>query len=418
MMTYWSWLGAMMLAGTVSQAAAQSATDVPMRPETRFRNVRVGLGLAVPENASSTTQIGAEIGLGTVLAPWLELSTGLTYWSTDIDRADLGSSSTGTISDFSVYSDLRWQTPPLRRVQPYALAGLAVHRVSASIDDDRSLETALTGTEMGADLGFGARTHAVGLGWSAEFRRRFVGDVDHWNLTAGVTWTFGHDGAARPTASAVYVAPVSSGPVGTSSARGSVASGAGGTGPSSAELDRLAALVGEVVQENQRLRRELETARAEASAPATPDPVVGTLEPELHRALLDVAIAEGDPTALTREGSDFRLTLESSLFAVASTEIGVDGRGSLRRVWRVLQRYPDVEVRVEGHADAWGDAQKNMQLSDARAQSVRTELVGLGIDSSRVSAMGFGSTRPIADNATKDGRARNRRVELIFTITN
>jgi OOP family OmpA-OmpF porin len=89
--------------------------------------------------------------------------------------------------------------------------------------------------------------------------------------------------------------------------------------------------------------------------------------------------------------------------------------GLLDEVTKVLKENPQIKkVLVEGHASVEGDAAHNMKLSDDRAKSVMNYLVQHGIDKSRLSAKGFGTTQPIADNKTEEGREKNRRVE--FTI--
>jgi outer membrane protein OmpA-like peptidoglycan-associated protein len=69
-------------------------------------------------------------------------------------------------------------------------------------------------------------------------------------------------------------------------------------------------------------------------------------------------------------------------------------------------------IRVEGHTDSEGDDDYNMTLSQRRADSVRRFIAGEGIDESRLEAVGRGETRPLASNATPQGRRRNRRVEF------
>jgi outer membrane protein OmpA-like peptidoglycan-associated protein len=73
---------------------------------------------------------------------------------------------------------------------------------------------------------------------------------------------------------------------------------------------------------------------------------------------------------------------------------------------------------VEGHTDSQGPAAYNQELSQRRAQVVRDYLVTRGIASDRITAQGFGPTRSIADNASAEGRANNRRVEIVVTPTN
>ena len=78
----------------------------------------------------------------------------------------------------------------------------------------------------------------------------------------------------------------------------------------------------------------------------------------------------------------------------------------------VLKENPDVKVRVSGYTDSTGPDAYNQGLSERRAKSVRDYLVAHGIDASRLTAVGFGEADPVASNATKDGRAQNRRVSL------
>ena len=78
----------------------------------------------------------------------------------------------------------------------------------------------------------------------------------------------------------------------------------------------------------------------------------------------------------------------------------------------MLKEYKDTTITVSGHTDSQGDAAYNQRLSQDRAGSVAGYLVNRGVASSRVSAVGFGKTQPIADNSTEAGRSQNRRVEV------
>jgi outer membrane protein OmpA-like peptidoglycan-associated protein len=80
----------------------------------------------------------------------------------------------------------------------------------------------------------------------------------------------------------------------------------------------------------------------------------------------------------------------------------------------VLRQYPQHQIQVEGHTDATGGDDFNLQLSRDRASSVRTELVAGGVDASKITAEGFGETRPVATNDTPAGRQQNRRVEIVI----
>jgi outer membrane protein OmpA-like peptidoglycan-associated protein len=85
----------------------------------------------------------------------------------------------------------------------------------------------------------------------------------------------------------------------------------------------------------------------------------------------------------------------------------------LNNVAKILADHPELKmVRVEGHTDSQGDDASNMKLSQGRAEAVVAYLVKKGVGDERLSAKGFGETKPLADNATKAGRAKNRRVEF------
>ena len=90
-----------------------------------------------------------------------------------------------------------------------------------------------------------------------------------------------------------------------------------------------------------------------------------------------------------------------------------DGRRLLAEIVPSLRQFPDVPVEIAGHADAVGSAAANMDLSRRRAQAVVDFLVERGQDPDRFVVTAYGDTRPIASNATEEGRARNRRIEFI-----
>jgi outer membrane protein OmpA-like peptidoglycan-associated protein len=77
--------------------------------------------------------------------------------------------------------------------------------------------------------------------------------------------------------------------------------------------------------------------------------------------------------------------------------------------------YPSIQVKVEGHTDSTGSYETNQKLSLARAVTVRDYLVAQGVEASHIGVEGLGPDQPVADNATAEGRARNRRVEIILT---
>ena len=101
-------------------------------------------------------------------------------------------------------------------------------------------------------------------------------------------------------------------------------------------------------------------------------------------------------------------------FKLKSTEIEERSFGLLDEVVLVLQSFPKIRVRIEGHTSNTGKAWMNRLLSKGRAESVFNYLVSKGIDQSRLEFIGYGPDRPIASNASKEGRARNRRVDFVI----
>jgi outer membrane protein OmpA-like peptidoglycan-associated protein len=106
------------------------------------------------------------------------------------------------------------------------------------------------------------------------------------------------------------------------------------------------------------------------------------------------------------------LVLEGVNFASDSAALTPASLAILDKVAESLEAWPDVKIRIDGHTDSTNTMKHNQLLSERRAKSVYDYLLSKGIDASRMTTMGFGETKPIADNRTIEGRAKNRRVEL------
>ena len=106
------------------------------------------------------------------------------------------------------------------------------------------------------------------------------------------------------------------------------------------------------------------------------------------------------------------LAAKNIFFATGSAKLLAKSYASLNNVAKILADNPTYKVDVEGHTDITGTAEKNQALSENRAASVKAYLVSKGVDESRITSAGFGSDKPIADNKTAAGRAKNRRVEM------
>jgi OOP family OmpA-OmpF porin len=104
-------------------------------------------------------------------------------------------------------------------------------------------------------------------------------------------------------------------------------------------------------------------------------------------------------------------------FKPASSDLLIESHTTLNLVAGTAKKYPDFILRVEGHTDSIGKDAYNLKLSQERAESVRRYLINQGqLDPKQVVAVGFGESRPIADNNIEKGRALNRRVEFFFIL--
>jgi len=109
------------------------------------------------------------------------------------------------------------------------------------------------------------------------------------------------------------------------------------------------------------------------------------------------------------------LTLGDVLFASGRADLKSGANGNLNKLVAFLDKYPDRTVAIEGYTDNVGSEDYNQGLSERRADSVKSYLVGQGIGSARLSASGKGKSNPVSGNESADGRQQNRRVEVIIS---
>lgn len=122
---------------------------------------------------------------------------------------------------------------------------------------------------------------------------------------------------------------------------------------------------------------------------------------------------QGTGISVTRVGDRIILNMPSNItFATDQYAVMPQFYPTLNSVAIVLNKFNQTLVDINGHTDSTGSLAHNQELSQNRAQAVANYLFGQGLDGRRVSAMGFGPSEPVASNATPDGRAQNRRVEI------
>ena len=100
-------------------------------------------------------------------------------------------------------------------------------------------------------------------------------------------------------------------------------------------------------------------------------------------------------------------------FDVNKATIKPESQPIIDQIVEMLKSDEAVKISIEGHTDNSGTAQKNKILSEQRAKAVAEAIVGAGIDKARLSTVGWGQEKPVADNTTEEGKAQNRRVELV-----
>jgi outer membrane protein OmpA-like peptidoglycan-associated protein len=120
-----------------------------------------------------------------------------------------------------------------------------------------------------------------------------------------------------------------------------------------------------------------------------------------------------DPNSTVSEDKWF--DFDRLLFDTGKATLQPASQEQVNNIGAILKAYPKVKIRLGGYTDNTGDAAANVTLSDARANGVMAELAKLGTDAGRMSAKGYGEEHPVADNATEEGRAKNRRISSRVT---
>ncbi len=125
---------------------------------------------------------------------------------------------------------------------------------------------------------------------------------------------------------------------------------------------------------------------------------------------------QGTGVSVTRNGDQVVLNMPGNItFPTNSADIASNFYPVLDSVAKVIQKYEKTYVDVMGHTDNTGAADYNQRLSERRAQSVAQYLQSRGVIPARIVTRGFGQNAPVASNATPEGRAMNRRVEIVLT---
>lgn len=127
-----------------------------------------------------------------------------------------------------------------------------------------------------------------------------------------------------------------------------------------------------------------------------------------------IRVAESQKDIYDELASKGRWTTQGILFESGKSELKPESTPTLKSIAATLKAHPDLSVEIQGHTDNVGTAGANLALSQARAEAVKEALVSeYGAAADRLSAKGYGDTKPVAKNVTPEGRANNRRVEIV-----
>ena len=169
---------------------------------------------------------------------------------------------------------------------------------------------------------------------------------------------------------------------------------------SASELDRARNALqsgSQKLADSERARQEAEKARKEA-----------------ERIAAAALASLKEMASVKEEARGVVITLSGGvLFASAKSDLLAIAKEKLNEVYKVLKDQGSPKLRIEGHTDSVGSAEENRKLSLARADSVKSHLVSQGYPADRIKTVGLGPDRPVTDNSSAEGRANNRRVEII-----
>jgi outer membrane protein OmpA-like peptidoglycan-associated protein len=176
--------------------------------------------------------------------------------------------------------------------------------------------------------------------------------------------------------------------------------------------ERLQADKGRLEEEAATLRRDRDALELEKTEQQR---LAQTLQYEKDEVTGRLQSALSHVAETTNSARGYVVSLPDILFDVDEATLKSDARLRLAKLAGILLILPDQYVQIEGHTDSTGSVDHNLTLSQQRANAVLSLLTSQGLGRKRLEAIGFGMDHPLADNATSEGRRRNRRVELVIS---
>jgi outer membrane protein OmpA-like peptidoglycan-associated protein len=412
------------------------------------------VGAYLPNDADAGYGISVDVGLGYLGSPVFRVLAGFNFFAADVDRDIIGTGVpvSGSFTATGGRVGLRLDPFGAGRFTPYLIGAVTGHSVSTDADSetdrerlDRLYGDFLVGAAFGAGLTYSFDVEDR-YALTVEGRRGFAPDIGHWAAEAGFRITPRGRNAYAPVARVVPVSPpvaVAPPDATTEAAREEAARAAAERERLRAERERLARMTEEerarAQRENEALRNQADTLvaarqrEAEARAAAERDAAQARAQTEaaqaaareaeqraaaaegrLYDALLDLDRLITNVTEIRETERGLVVVLGQGLFSSGQSTLSARARDEVGRIAAVLSQFPERSISVEGHTDAVGSEVANQRLSEQRAEAVRAALIAQGVDPGRVDMVGYGESRPAAENDTAQGRAQNRRVEIVI----
>lgn len=192
---------------------------------------------------------------------------------------------------------------------------------------------------------------------------------------------------------------------------------------SEADRIRLQARTQEADQARLRAEAEARNAQRAQQQAMSAEQRAAQQQATANAAIAQAAAAQSRVLSLEQELRDLEaqqtergllVTLGDVLFAFNKAELSPQAAPRLDKLAGFLKQFPERKLLIEGYTDSVGSATYNQTLSERRAMSVRNALTQRGIDGSRITSQGYGKAHPVADNGSPEGRAMNRRVEIVI----